>query len=98
MSLPHTMSVERLGASGANKELYTSRPDVACFLQPDLPTETAAAIGGQFTKPNRCFVDYYANVKVKDRATIDGITYNVSGSREHRYGSWPHKVLTLEAI
>jgi hypothetical protein len=99
MNLPHSMTVERLVANGAIKEAYSSRPGtIACFLQPELPVENQAAIGGQMTKSSRCFVDYTANVKPKDRVTIDGKKYNVAGVREHQYGSWPHKVLSLEAI
>lgn len=99
MDLPHTMSVERLATtSGSHKEQYTPRPDVACFLQPELPADNAAAMGGQMTKSSRCYVDFNANVKVKDRVAINGKRYNVAGMREHGYGGWPHKVLSLEAI
>jgi SPP1 family predicted phage head-tail adaptor len=94
------MSVERLATSGtnANKELYTPRPDVKCFLQPALEVETPNATGSTFTKSSRAFIDYDTNVKPKDRVTINGQKYNVSGMREHQYGTWPHKVVTLEAI
>lgn len=99
MDLPHTLTVERLGASGAYKELYVVRAGtIDCFLQPANPQAAGVAMGDAFTKASRCFVDYTANVKPKDRVTIDGTKYNVSGMVEHRYGSWPHKVLTLEAI
>lgn len=99
MDLPHTMTVERLVSSGAIKEAYTVRPgSIACFLQPVAPQEAGAVVGGQFTKGYRCFIDYDSNVKTKDRVTINGSKYNVSGLTEHQYGTWPHKVLSLEAI
>jgi hypothetical protein len=98
MDLPHTMSVERLSTASAAKEGYTPRDDVACFLQPAGDAETDTGQAQAFTKPNRCFVDFAANVKVKDRVTISGQRYNVSGMIEHAYGVWPHKVLTLQTI
>lgn len=98
MALPHTMSIERLGTSGANKEAYTSRPDIKCFLQPAMDADGDTGSGSAFAKASRCFVDYAANVKVKDRVQIDGVKYNVSGETSHQYGSWPHRVLTLQAI
>ena len=97
--MPHTLTVERLVANGAIKEAYSARPgSIACFLQPIAPQELGAAVAGEFTKGYRCYVDYESNVKPKDRVTIDGTKYSVSGMTEHRYGSWPHKVLSLEAI
>lgn len=97
MTLPHTMSIERLGTTSANKETYTSRPDIKCFLQPAIDTEGDTGQASTMAKASRCFVDYAANVKVKDRVTIDGVKYNVSGEVSHQYGSWPHRVLTLQA-
>ena len=97
MTLPHTMSIERLGTSGANKEVFTSRPDIRCFLQPNTDAEANSGSADAMSKASRCFVDYAANVKVKDRVTINGVKYNVSGETSHQYGSWPHKVLTLQA-
>lgn len=97
--LPHTMTVERLTASGTIKEAYVARPGtIKCWLQPALAIDTASGMGGQMTKGSRCFVDYSANVKNKDRITIDGVRYNVSGMTEHQYGDWPHKVLSVEAV
>lgn len=100
MDLPHSLTVERLAANGAIKEAYAAVGSaIACFLQPELPTENTAAVGGQMTKSWRCFVAYAADVQPKDRVTIDGDKYNVAGVRKHNYGdSWPHKVLSLEAI
>lgn len=97
MALPHTMTVTRLSTSGTNKELYTSRPDVACFLQPAVDT----FVEGQpstITKGRRCFVDFASNVKLKDKVTIDGDVYTVAGSMDRSYGSWPHRVLRLEEL
>lgn len=98
MPLPHTMNIERLGSSGANKEVFTSRPSISCFLQPAMDAESDTGQGSVFAKGSRCFVEYAANVKVKDRVEIDGKKYNVSGETSHQYGSWPHRVLTLQAI
>lgn len=92
-NLPHTMTVERLSTSG-NKELYTARPDVQCFLQP-VDDVKAQSEGGAFAKARQCFVPFDANVKLKDRVTIDGVKFNVAGERTHQYGSWPHRVLRL---
>lgn len=92
------MSVERLGTSGLNKERYTSRPNVACFLQPMADADTDTGQGSTFTKAYRAFVDFDSNVKVKDRVQIGDQKYNVSGETTHQYGTWPHRVLTLQAI
>lgn len=96
MPLPHTMTVTRLSASGTNKELYGSVGSLACFLQP--ASEAMRDISGDstFSKTYQCYVDFAANVQVKDRVTIDGDVYNVMGERAHQYGTWPHRVLVLE--
>lgn len=96
MNLPHTMQVERLGTTTALKETYTSRPDVACFLQPAAERFGLSTEGQVFSKNARCYVDYAANVKGKDRVTINGKRYTVAGERTHQYGTWPHRVLSLE--
>lgn len=98
MPLPHSMTVTRLSASGTNKELYGAvGTAIACWVQP-ADSEMMEAQGATFSKTFRCFVDYAANVKVKDRVTIGGNVYNVQGERTHQYGTWPHRVLTLELI
>ena len=99
MPLPHTMTVERLAATTSKKEGYQDRPgSIACFLQPAMDAETDTGNGSTFTKANRCFIDYTSDVRTKDRVEIGGQKYNVSGMTEHAYGTWPHKVLTLQSI
>lgn len=100
MPLPHTMTVERLdGEADSIRESYEAvAGTIACFKQPELPIDNQAAMGGQMTKSWRCYVDFDADVQDKDRVTIDGDKYNVAGVREHNYGTWPHRVLSLEAI
>jgi len=98
MPLPHSLTVERLAAD-AHKETYQAVGSaIPCFLQPANSVEVQAPMGDAFTKSYRCFVDFAANVKVKDRVDIDGQKFNVMGLTQHEYGTWPHKVLALEAI
>lgn len=98
MTLPHTMVVTRLSTSSAHKESYTTRPDVSCFLQPATETDTQLTEAQPMGKTSKAYVEFTANVKVKDRVTVNGVTYNVSGSREHQYGTFPHKVLILTEL
>lgn len=99
MVLPHSMTVQRLTSVGTVRESYTDRPDpVACFLQPATDAN-APGDAGVISQGSRAYIAFASDVRNKDRVTINGNQYQVSGVVEHPYGqSWPHKVLQLNKL